>query len=85
MTPSTHQLLYALPGSVPFVDHTRIDWSQVRSTHSWIYQRYSYEYPGPVKDMHQRLIIGAAAALALAGPGKLSVDNLLFGSRTEQD
>jgi putative oxidoreductase len=31
------------------------------------------------------LIIGAAAALALGGPGKLSVDNLLFGSRADQD
>jgi transglutaminase-like putative cysteine protease len=57
MSLSTHQLLYALPSSVPFVDHTEIEWPQVRRTHSWIYQRYSYEYPGPVKDMHQRLIV----------------------------
>lgn len=31
------------------------------------------------------LIIGAAAALALVGPGKLSLDNLLFGDRKNQD
>jgi putative oxidoreductase len=31
------------------------------------------------------LIIGAAAALALIGPGKLSLDSLLFGYKDNQD
>ncbi|MDB5081891.1 MAG: hypothetical protein JWP00_3815 [Chloroflexi bacterium] len=57
MTLSSKQLLRALPNSVPFVDHTGIDWTQVRRTHYWMYQKFSYEYPGPVRDLHQRLII----------------------------
>lgn len=57
MTLSPKKLLYALPHSVPFVDHTGIDWPQVRRTHYWMYQQFSYEYPGPVRDLHQRLII----------------------------
>jgi len=29
----------------------------VQRSHYWIYQRFRYEYPGPVRDMHQRLIV----------------------------
>lgn len=57
MTLSHRMLLHALPNTVPFVDHKGIEWEQVRRTHYWMYQRFGYEYPGPVQDLHQRLII----------------------------
>ena len=57
MTVSSDQLLQAMPHSVPFVDYTGIEWPQVRRTHYWMYQSFNYEYPGPVKNLHQRLIV----------------------------
>jgi transglutaminase-like putative cysteine protease len=42
---------------VPFVDHTGIDWQQVRRSQYWMYQRFRYEYPGPVWNLHQRLMV----------------------------
>lgn len=56
MSASQH-FLQAQPHSVPFVDHSTIDWDQVRRSHYWIYQRFRYEYPGPVRDLHQRLMV----------------------------
>jgi transglutaminase-like putative cysteine protease len=53
----SHRLLQVHPHSVPFVDHDTIDWEQVRSSHYWIYQRFRYEYPGPVHNLHQRLMV----------------------------
>jgi len=40
-----------------FVDHRTVDWKQVRRTHYWMYQRFRYEYPGPVRELRQRLMV----------------------------
>lgn len=45
------------PEAVTFVDHRQVDWSQVRRTKYWMYQRFRYEYPGPVRQLRQRLIV----------------------------
>lgn len=43
--------------SVALLDHTSIQWNQVRSARFWIHQRFCYEYPGPIRNLHQRLIV----------------------------
>jgi transglutaminase-like putative cysteine protease len=52
-----HQLLGTLPQSLEFVDYTGIDWEQVRRAHYWIYQSFHYDYPGPIYDLHQKLVV----------------------------
>jgi transglutaminase-like putative cysteine protease len=87
MTLSPYQLLQALPNSVPFVDHTGIQWNQVRRTHYWMYQRFNYEYPGPVKNLHQRLIVVPPTRHGNQHleDHKLRVSNAEVGSRSEID
>jgi transglutaminase-like putative cysteine protease len=53
----TQLFLTALPRSIHFVDYQAIDWQKVKATHYSMYQRFRYEYPGPIKDLHQRLIV----------------------------
>src|SRR5579862_7952745 len=43
--------------SVQFIDDSKIDWSNVRSTRYLFYQRFRYEYPGPISNLKQRLIV----------------------------
>ncbi len=52
---ANQRFLQAHPHSVPFVDHKAINWEQVKRSHYWIYQRFRYEYPGPIQNLHQRL------------------------------
>src|SRR5215207_1502148 len=42
---------------VEFIDDSAIDWSTVRRTRCQFYQRFHYEYPGPIHDLKQRLVI----------------------------
>lgn len=42
------------PGAV---DHRRVDWSRVRWSAYLIHQHLRYDYPGPIRDLRQRLII----------------------------
>ena len=42
---------------VQLIDHRKITWSNVRQTHYWLHKRFHYAYPGPVRDLHQRLIV----------------------------
>ncbi len=49
--------LHIVPPAVQFVDHSSLQWENVRRTQYWMYQRFRYQYPGPVRDLHQRLII----------------------------
>jgi transglutaminase-like putative cysteine protease len=53
----TQLFLTALPRSIQFVDHRLIEWQKVQRTHYSMYQRFRYEYPGPIKNLHQRLIV----------------------------
>ncbi len=43
--------------TVPLIDDSTIDWSTVRRARYSFYQRFYYEYPGPIHDLKQRLII----------------------------
>lgn len=42
---------------VQFIDDYEIDWHNVRRTRFLFYQRFYYEYPGPIHDLKQRLIV----------------------------
>lgn len=57
MSALQHQLLSVLPQSLQYVDYTGINWEQVQRAQYWIYQKYSYEYPGPIFDLHQKLTV----------------------------
>jgi transglutaminase-like putative cysteine protease len=87
MTLSPYRLLHAKPQSVPFVDHTGIEWAKVRRTHYWMYQSFHYEYPGPVANLHQRLIVVPPTRHAnqTLDDHKLRVSHQEFTSRAERD
>lgn len=40
-----------------FLDHQAVQWSQVRRARFLFYQRFQYEYPGPIENLKQRLIV----------------------------
>lgn len=42
---------------VAFIDHQTVQWSQVRRVRTLFYQRFQYEYPGPIHDLKQRLMV----------------------------
>lgn len=42
---------------VQFIDDSAVDWKRVRRTRCQFYQHFHYEYPGPIHDLHQRLVI----------------------------
>lgn len=42
---------------IQFIDHHAVDWTTVRRTRSLFYQRFQYEYPGPIRDLKQRLVV----------------------------
>jgi transglutaminase-like putative cysteine protease len=39
------------------VDHTSVNWANVRSTAYLIHQHFRYEYTGPIRQLRQRLVI----------------------------
>lgn len=51
----------ALP-STPAIDHRSVDWSRVRRTSYDMRQRFTYEYPGPIRELRQRLVVVPGAA-----------------------
>lgn len=57
MSALQHRLLSLLPETVSYVDYTGINWEQVQRAQYWIYQKYRYEYPGPIFDLHQKLVV----------------------------
>lgn len=42
---------------IQFIDHHGIDWENVRRTRCLFYQRYNYAYPGPIRNLKQRLMV----------------------------
>jgi len=42
---------------VPFIPYRELDWSRVKRTRYFCYQRFFYAYPGPVHNLHQHLIV----------------------------
>lgn len=45
-----------LPSSPP-IDHRGVDWSQVSCATYAVQQRFAYEYPGPIRNLRQQLIV----------------------------
>jgi transglutaminase-like putative cysteine protease len=43
--------------AVQLIDHRGIAWSNIRQTRYWIHKRFHYAYPGPVRELRQRLIV----------------------------
>ncbi len=39
------------------LDHQGVDWQRVQRTAYLVHQHLRYEYPGPIRDLHQRLVI----------------------------
>jgi transglutaminase-like putative cysteine protease len=42
---------------IQFVDDKAVDWRSVRRTRFQFYQRFHYDYPGPIHNLRQRLIV----------------------------
>ena len=43
--------------TIDLLDHRHVDWSRVQCSVYLVHQHLRYEYPGPIKDLHQRLMI----------------------------
>jgi transglutaminase-like putative cysteine protease len=43
--------------ALPLLDHQGVDWGRVERTAYLIHQHLRYEYPGPIDDLRQRLVI----------------------------
>ena len=43
--------------AVELIDHRSVTWSNVSRTHYWLQKRFHYTYPGPVRELRQRLIV----------------------------
>lgn len=48
--------LRALP-TIELFNHDQVEWQRVQRTGYLIYQHLHYEYPGPIQDLNQRLMI----------------------------
>jgi transglutaminase-like putative cysteine protease len=46
-----------LDGSVELIDHREVEWSRVRHVAYLLHQVFRYEYPGPIEDLQQRLVV----------------------------
>src|SRR5687767_1262349 len=40
-----------------FIDDSTVDWANVRRTRCLFNQRFQYAYPGPILNLHQRLMV----------------------------
>jgi transglutaminase-like putative cysteine protease len=47
----------SLEGPTELIDHRGVDWARVRRTAYLLHQRLRYEYPGPIRDLRQRLVV----------------------------
>jgi len=45
------------PAAGGMVDHRAVDWPRVRWAGYLLHQRFHYEYPGPIHDLRQRLVV----------------------------
>jgi transglutaminase-like putative cysteine protease len=46
-----------IPETLRFIERRDIDWKRVRRTRYVCYQRFLYNYPGPIRNLHQTLIV----------------------------
>ncbi len=49
--------LETLPSTIEPLNHDQVEWQRVRRTGYLIYQHLHYEYPGPIQELNQRLMI----------------------------
>lgn len=40
-----------------FIDYRGIDWTQVKRSRFLFHQQFQYDYPGPIRDLQQRLVV----------------------------
>jgi transglutaminase-like putative cysteine protease len=52
-----HHLMNGAASQVALIDHHEVEWSQVRETRYWMYQRFEYRYPGAIRELRQRLMV----------------------------
>src|SRR2546427_8891849 len=52
---STH--LETMITKLNLLDHRAVDWKRVQRTAYLVHQHFRYEYPGPIDDLKQRLMI----------------------------
>ena len=45
------------PDQIEFLDHRNIEWQCVKRMRYFCYQRFAYNYPGPVNNLHQNLVV----------------------------
>jgi transglutaminase-like putative cysteine protease len=50
-------VLDGLDSTVELIDHRNLDWSRVARTDYLLHQRLRYEYPGPISNLRQQLIV----------------------------
>ncbi|HEX5690641.1 MAG TPA: transglutaminase family protein, partial [Roseiflexaceae bacterium] len=43
--------------AMPLIDHRGVSWCNVRETHYWLHKRFHYAYPGPIRELRQRLVV----------------------------
>lgn len=43
--------------AVPFIDHHSVRWSGVSRTRYSLHKRFHYRYPGPIRNLRQRLVV----------------------------
>ena len=51
----------SLEPALRFLDHRAVRWGEVRRARYLVYQRFHYRYPGPIRDLHHRLVVLPAA------------------------
>ncbi|MEI7771829.1 MAG: transglutaminase family protein [Chloroflexales bacterium] len=52
-----HDLMTGAASQIALLDHHAVEWSQVRETRYWMYQRFEYHYPGAIHELRQRLLV----------------------------
>jgi transglutaminase-like putative cysteine protease len=52
-----YDLMTSAASHIVLLDHHAVEWSQVRETRYWMYQRFDYHYPGAIRDLRQRLMV----------------------------
>ncbi|MEI8307637.1 MAG: transglutaminase family protein [Chloroflexales bacterium] len=52
-----HDLMTGAASQITLLDHHAVEWSQVRATRYWMYQRFEYHYPGAIRELCQRLMV----------------------------
>lgn len=43
--------------TVELIDHRTVTWNHVRHSSYWLHKRFQYTYPGPIRELRQRLVV----------------------------